>query len=104
MSDLVQLFMVSWATVWLSPIYVLNRPDLFIKVVSAFIRFTSDITDDDIIIQPEQLIGGDDNTNSSIGDPEFCGPAWKNTRLQSPPRQMANKPYDKLSHLDYKLS
>jgi hypothetical protein len=73
--------------------------------VDAQIRFKSD---DDIIIQLEQLIlqttlGGDDNTNSSIGDPEFCRPAWKNTRLQSPPCQMANKPYDKLSHLDYKL-
>jgi len=72
--------------------------------VDAQIRFKSD---DEIIIQLEQLIlqttlGGDDNTNSSVGDPEFCGPAWKNTRLQSP-HQMANKPYDELSHLDYKL-
>ena len=38
----------------------------------------------------------------SVGDPEFCGPAWKNTRLQSL-HQMANKPYDELSHIDYKL-
>jgi hypothetical protein len=73
--------------------------------VDTQIRFKSD---NNIIIQVEQLIlqtmlGGNDNTNSSIGDPEFCRPAWKNTRLQSPPRQMANKPYDKLSHLDYKL-
>ena len=62
----------------------------------------------DIIIQLEQLIlqttlGGDDHTNSSIGDPEFCGPAWKNTRRQSPPRQTAKEPYDELSHLDYML-
>jgi hypothetical protein len=73
--------------------------------VDTQIRFKSN---DDIIIQLEQLIlqimlGGDDNTNSSIGDPEFCRPAWKNTRLQSPPHQTANEPYDKLSHLDYKL-
>jgi hypothetical protein len=62
--------------------------------VDAQIIFKSN---DNIIIQLEQLIlqtmlGGDDNTNSSIGDPEFCGPAWKNTRLQSPPSQTANKP------------
>jgi hypothetical protein len=45
--------------------------------IDAQIRFKSN---DDIIIQLEQLIlqtmlGGDDNTNFSIGDPEFCGPA-----------------------------
>src|SRR5271155_1652683 len=73
--------------------------------VDAQIRFKSD---DEIIIQLEQLIlqttlGGNDNTNSSVGDPEFCGPAWKNTRLQSPAHQTANKPYDKLSYLNYKL-
>src|SRR5271168_3637785 len=34
---------MSWATVWLSPVYVLNRPDLLINVVSAFIRFTLDM-------------------------------------------------------------
>ena len=66
---------------------------------------------EDIIIQLERLIlqntlGGDDsNTNSCIGDPGFCEPAWKNSRLQSPPRQTAtiNEPHDKLMHLDYKL-
>jgi hypothetical protein len=62
--------------------------------VDAQIRFKSH---DNVIIQLEQLIlqttlRGDDNTNSRIGDPEFCRPAWKNTRLQSPPRQTANKP------------
>lgn len=66
--------------------------------------------DDDDMTQLEQLIlqttlGDDSNTNSGVGDPGFCGPAWKNSRLQSPPRQTAtiNEPYDKLSQLDYKL-
>ena len=66
---------------------------------------------DDIITQLEWLIfqtmlGGDNNnTDSGVGDPGFCEPAWKNSRLQSLPRQTAtiNKPYDELSHLDYKL-
>ena len=67
-------------------------------------------SDDDIIIQLEQLIlqttlGADSSTNSGIGDPGFRGPSWKNSRLKSPPRQTAtiNEPYDELLHLDYKL-
>jgi len=60
----------------------------------------------------EQLIfqttlGGDGNTDSGIGDsdPGLCGPAWKNSRLHSPPRQTTtiNEPYDELLHLDYNL-
>ena len=71
-----------------------------------YIKFKSD---DDIITQLEQLIfqttlGGDSNTNSGVGDPRFCGPAWKNSQLQSPPCQRAiNEPYDELLQLDYKL-
>lgn len=71
------------------------------------IKFKSD---DDIIAQLEQLIlqttlGGDDNTDSGVRDPGFCGPEWKNSRLQSLPRRTAtfNESYDELSHLDYKL-
>ena len=45
--------------------------------VDTQIRFKSD---DNIIIQLEQLIlqttlGGDDDTDSSVGDPESCGSA-----------------------------
>jgi hypothetical protein len=62
-------------------------------------------SDDNIIIQLEQLIlqttlGGDNDNDTNY--PEFCRPAWKNTRLQSP-RQTANEPYDELSHIDHKL-
>src|ERR1700678_726046 len=32
-----------WAMVWLSPVHTLNRPDLLINVVSAFILVTSDM-------------------------------------------------------------
>ena len=68
-------------------------------------------SDDNVITQLEWLIfqttlGGDNNnTDSGIGDPGFCEPAWKNSWLQSLPHQTAtiNKPYDELLHLDYKL-
>ena len=38
-----KLFVMLWAMVWLSPVHTLNRPDLLINVVSAFILVTSDM-------------------------------------------------------------